>query len=294
MNKFPNASVVIVSLNRGNVLRKVLNAMLKLSYPAKYEVIVVENGSQKETKSVLREFEGNSKISVVDFVENQGVCVARNAGIAKARFEIVVNMDHDCIPDKNWLKDLVSGFDSEKVGGVTAYGGFGGTSTAFRKELLGKVGGYDEDYWYYREDTDLAFKIIELGYEFKQVKASYLHEHTETKPKGLWNLVKYVFQRWGFHMNDVLLYKKHPNDLCKNFLNIKFGFLVNPFSDIALATGKWHKRGAFRLSSPRGIVFLENRTPVHALIIFLFGFCYMLGLKFFRLMASFKHKKLLI
>lgn len=294
MKKLPNASIVVATYNRANVLQKVLNAMLKLHYPAEYEVIVVNDGSRDNTREVLENFSKNPKIKIINFEKNHGVCKARNEGIKIAKHEIVVNMDHDCIPKKNWLNDLVSGFDYEKVGVVSSYGGYGGTSTAFRKNLLEKVGGYDEDYGYYREDTDLTFKIIELGYEFKLVKADYVHEHTETKPKGIVGLVKYVFSRWKYHMNDVLLYKKHPNKLTKDFLDIRFGFLVNPLKDISLATGTWEKGRKLQLSSPRGITFLKNKGPLHALIIIFIGILYMIGLKFFRLIASIKYGKLLV
>ncbi|PIU21160.1 MAG: hypothetical protein COT15_03735 [Candidatus Diapherotrites archaeon CG08_land_8_20_14_0_20_34_12] len=292
---FPNVSIIIAAHNNANILKKVLDAMLKLDYPKEYEIIVINDGSKDETKKMLNQnFGKNPKITIINLEKNQGVCKARNTAIKIAKNNIVVNMDHDCIPEKNWLKDLMLGFDSEKVGAVTSYGGYGGTSTAFRKNLLDKVKGYDEDYGYYREDTDLTFKIIELGYEFKQVKANYVHDHGETKPKGIFGLIKYVINRWKYHMNDVLLYKKHTNKLTKDFLDIKFGFLVNPLKDISLATGTWKAGEKLKLSSPRGITFLENKTPIHTIIILLVGIGYMLGLKFFRAIASIKYGKLLI
>jgi len=293
--KWPNASIVIATYNRASTLRKVLKAMLKLSYPAKYEIIVVNDGSTDNTKEMLeKEFSKEPKIKIINFRKNKGVCKARNAGIKKARYEIVVNMDHDCIPSKTWLKDLVSGFTSGKVGVVSSYGGFGGTSTAFRKKLLEKVHGYDEEYRYYREDTDLTFKIMELGYEYKLVKADYIHDHVETKPKNLIALARYVLQRLRYHQNDVLLYKKHPNELTRKFLDIKFGFLVNPMYDFKVATGLWRKNGKLSLSSPRGIVFIENKTPLHTLAIVLLGIAYVIAVKSARLIASIKFGKLLI
>jgi len=293
--KFPNVSIVIATYNRANTLRKVLLAMLKLDYPARYEIIVVNDGSTDNTKEMLtREFLGNKKITIVNFEKNQGVCKARNEGIKLARYEIVVNMDHDCIPSKTWLRDLIKGFTSKKVGVVSSYGGFGGTSTAFRKELLEKVGGYDEDYRYYREDTDLTFKIIELGYEYKLVKADYFHDHIETKPAGFFGLLKYAFQRLRYHQNDVLLYKKHPNELTRKFLHIRFGFLVDPIYDFKVATGLWKNKGSFELSSPRGIVFIQNKTPLHAFAIVLAGIGYVVAVKLARFWASIKLGKLLI
>lgn len=295
MKRWPNVSIVVATYNRANTLRKVLKAMLKLSYPAKYEIIVINDGSTDNTKQMLeKEFAGNPKITIINFDKNQGVCKARNAGIKRAKYEIVVNMDHDCIPSRNWLKDLISGFTHSKVGVVSSYGGYGGTSTAFRKHLLEKVGGYDEDYRYYREDTDLTFKIMELGYEYKLVKADYVHDHVETKPKNLFELAKYVWQRLKYHQNDVLLYKKHPNELTRKFLGIKFGFLVNPMYDFKIATGLWKPGAKLSLSSPRGIVFIENKTPLHALAIIFLGICYVFAVKLARLYASIKFRKLLI
>jgi len=290
----PKASIVIAAFNNAKTLRKVLEAMLLLDYDNEFEVIVVNDGSTDNTKEMLeKEFAKEKKIKVINFEKNQGVCKARNAGINAAKHEIIVIMDHDCIPAKDWLKNLVSGFSSERIGIVSSYGYYGGTSTAFRAFLLRKVNGYDESFGYYREDTDLSFRIMELGYEFKLVKADFIHDHTETKPKNLIELFFYVLKRWKLHMNDVLLYKKHPK-LAKDFLHVKFGFLVSPLADISLATGKWKKDSELKLSSPRGIIFLENKSIFHAIAIYFIAFIFMLGLKFFRLIGSIKYGKLLI
>ncbi|MEM4662842.1 MAG: glycosyltransferase family 2 protein, partial [Candidatus Diapherotrites archaeon] len=125
-NNLPNVSIIVATYNRANILRKTLNAMLKLKYPSKYEIIVINDGSTDNTREMLnKEFLGNDKITIINFEKNQGVCKARNAGIKIAKHEIIVTMDDDCIPDKNWLKDLVSGFSDPKVAVVSSYGGFG-------------------------------------------------------------------------------------------------------------------------------------------------------------------------
>ena len=291
--KYPKVSIVIPTLNNPEILRKVLKAMLELDYPADYEIIVVNDGSTDYTKEMLKQFDKNKKISVIN-LPRSGVCKARNAGIAKAKYDFVINMDHDCIPEKDWLEVIMNGFDSSKIGIVTGYGGYGGTSTAFKKNILEKVGGYDEDYFYYREDTDIAFKIIEQGYELRKVSKRYVHDHKMSKPKNTWQMVKHVWNRLKNHKNDVLLYKKHPNKLTKDFLDIKFGFLINPMNDFGAATGLWHKNSNFRLSSPRGITYLENKTPIHTLIIIFSGIGYVLAVKTMRLYASVKFGKLLI
>ena len=292
--KYPNVSIIVPTFNNQEVLQKALNGLLKLSYPSKYEIIVINDGSTDKTKKMLKEkFSDKKKIKIFN-IPRSGVCVARNTGIKKSKYSIIVNMDHDCIPEKNWLKKMAEGFSSPKIGIVNAFGAFGGTSTAFRRKVLEEVNYYDEHYFYYREDTDLTFKILEKGYEMNSVKAEFKHDHKIDNPKNIFDLIKFFHWRLKNHMNDVLLYKKHPNKLTEDFLGIKFGFLINPVKDFKTATGTWDGKGRFKLSSPRGIVFLKNKTPIHTLIIFFLGICYVLAVKFFRLIGSIKHRKLLI
>lgn len=293
--QYSNASIVIASFNNRVVLEKVLKAMLALDYPAEFEIIVVDDGSKDGTVEMLREKFGNEKkIRVIGFGANKGVCRARNEGIRAARYPIVVNMDHDCIPSKSWLRDLISGFESPKVGVVSSFGSYGGTSTAFRKELLGKVHGYDERYFYYREDTDLTFSIMDLGYEYKVVNADYLHDHNEVAPKGKKQMLKYVLKRLRYHENDALLFKKHPK-LASPFLHVKFGFLVDPRQDFRVVVNKWEGSSKeLKLGSPRGIVMLENKSPLHAIAIILMGIVYVFAVKFYRLVGSIKFGKLLL
>ena len=294
-NRWSEASVVMATYRNPVGLEKTLNGLLKQDYSASFEIIVVNDGSPDNTREMLDSKFGKSpRIKIIHFEKNLGVCRARNAGIRVAQYPIVINMDHDCIPEKDWLKKMVAGFDSEKVGVVSAYGGFGGTSTGFRKELLEKVGGYDEEYRYYREDTDLTFKIMDLGYDFKLVKSNYLHDHEEVKPKGFQQFFRHVLKRLQYHQNDVLLWKKHPTRVCAEFLHVKFGFLVDPRTDFAVATGLWQKNGKFGLSSPRGIRFVENRSLFHAFVIVLGGLAYVVAVKFSRLIGSIKFKKLLL
>jgi len=294
VKKSSNASIVVATYNNKSILKKTLNALVDQDFAGKYEVVVVNDGSTDGTGQFLDPYaKKNAKIKVFH-QKNSGVCRARNVGIENSQYEIIVNMDHDCIAQKNWLQKICDGFDAEDVGVVSAYDYYGGTSTAFRKDLLEKVGSYDEEYRYYREDTDLTFKIMDLGFKFKLVKARYFHDHTETKPRGFAALVSHVLQRLYYHQNDVLLYKKHPTRVCEEFLHIKYGFLIDPVQDFKVATGLWKNGGKMELSSPRGITFLENKSPLHAFFIVLIGISYVIAVKTSRLIGSARFGKLLI
>jgi len=292
---FPKTSIVIATFNNALTLKKVLKKMLVLDYPNDFEVIVVDDGSSDGTiKMLQKDFGRNKRIRVLGFGKNKGVCKARNHGIHMAKFPIVVNMDHDCIPEKNWLRKLVRPFEKPKIGVTSSFGDFGGTSTAFRKSLLDRVGGYDEDYFYYREDTDLTFKIMDLGYEFRKVEAGYLHDHEEVKPDGFFAMIKYVLKRLRYHQNDVLLYKKHPR-LAGKFLDVKLGFLVSPKADFKAVANLWEGSSKeLKLCSPRGIVLIRNKSPLHALAIIFLASLYVLAVKLSRLWASLRFRKLLL
>lgn len=293
--RWPKCSIIVATFNGEKVIQKTLESLLELDYPNEYEIIVVDDGSEDNTKTILNKFKNKKKIKLILFGKNKGVCKARNAAINASKNSIIVNMDHDCIASKEWLKQMVKEFDDKKVGMTSGFVIYGGTSTAFRKSVLDEVGNYDEEYRYYREDTDLAFKIIESGYEAKLVKSSFFHENSFKKPQGLKETIKYILNRLYLHQNDVLLYKKHPNKRCEEFLKIKYGFLVDPKSDLTAATGKWMgKERSLKLSSPRGIIFLQNKSPIHASIIILTGIGYVIGVKTSRLIGSLRFGKLLI
>jgi hypothetical protein len=92
----------------------------------------------------------------------------------------------------------------------------------------------------------------------------------------------------------VLLFKKHPK-LASEFLNVKFGFLVSPLSDFKVVANLWEGSSKkMELSSPRGIIFINNKTPLHTILIILSGIVYVIAVKLFRLLGSIKFGKLLI
>ena len=111
-----NASIVVATYNNRKTLEKTLDSLLKQKFSGKYEVIVVNDGSFDGTKEFLDIYAKGKKNLKVFHQENRGVCRARNRGIENSQYEIVVNMDHDCIAEKEWLEKLVKGVDSEKIG----------------------------------------------------------------------------------------------------------------------------------------------------------------------------------
>lgn len=297
-NSIPrSATIIVATLNGGDPVVRAINGMLAQQFKGSYDIVVVDDGSfDGVTPGLLRKhFSTNKRVKLI-FLPRSGVCKARNAGIRASTGEVVINLDHDCIPEKDWLQTMVNGFNSPAVGIVSAYGHFGGTSTGFRKELLDHVGGYDEDYFYYREDTDLSFKIMELGYRFHRVTgARYREDRTLVQPRGVGKLIRYAWQRYRYHMNDVLLHKKHPTPLCERMLHVRFGHFVDPVEDFKVVTGLWENPSApMVISSPRGMAFMPVNGVGALVLAIAIGMGYALGMKIARLAGSIKHGHLLV
>lgn len=301
------ASVVVTTFNNVGVLRETLPLLVNQDFNGFFEVIVVNDGSTDGTREFLEGFlENFGKCGlVVVHQDNLGVCKARNVGFGLARGEFVINMDHDCYVGRDWLFEMVSGFEDEGVGVVSSLDFYGGSSTAFRKVALDLVkegfgSFYDEEYYFFREDTDLSFRVMELGFEFNLIPRNFWHNPVGVKPReDLSSVLPYALERLRLHWNDVLLFKKHSElRECRDFLHVWMGFLVNPWEDFKVATGLWTGSdkpiGKFELSSPRGFVFLRNESFLHWLVIVVGGIGYVLAIKFSRLIGSFKHGKLLI
>lgn len=86
----PLVSVIIPSYNSARFIRATLESVLKQS-PAVFELIVVDDGSTDDSASIVASYEAVRLIRQT----NQGVAVARNAGLAIARGEYLVFLDAD-------------------------------------------------------------------------------------------------------------------------------------------------------------------------------------------------------
>jgi glycosyltransferase involved in cell wall biosynthesis len=101
-------SAVISTYNRAAVLPRALDSIL--NQDAKdfvYEIIVVDNNSDDDTRSVIDSFlaRGGPELRYV-FEGRQGVSFGRNAGIAAARAPIIAFFDDDVLVPRNWLATI--------------------------------------------------------------------------------------------------------------------------------------------------------------------------------------------
>lgn len=115
MSRLPFVSIVVPAYNEAQVLPDCIEALLEQSYPrSQYEVIVVDNGSTDGTRAVIDRYPVRS----VTENETQSSYAARNAGLRKARGDIIAFTDADCVPHSEWVSTAVEGFKNSQVGAV--------------------------------------------------------------------------------------------------------------------------------------------------------------------------------
>ena len=156
------------------------------------EVIVVDDGSRDDSVASLASFP-DARMRLLRLTQNQGRSAARNAGAKRARGNIVVFMDSDCLPLNNgFLAAHLNVLDRGHVastGHVIGTGGgfweryqrdaslrrqrqhsrghgYAGSSQnlVVLKSAFEQAGGFDIDYRHYGfEDRDLLLRLCEVG-----------------------------------------------------------------------------------------------------------------------------------
>lgn len=178
-------SVIVPVYNSEVTITSCLKALKQQSL-SPLEIIVVDDGSVDRTVELAKEW-----AVVVYNTHRKGASGARNTGAYAAKGDILAFTDSDCVPPKDWLKNITSVFSDITVSAVG--GGYSsGTSNSFwqrfcyeelvfrRKDRNGQVktlvsnnfacrrsvfleeGGFSEEYPVC-EDMFLSYKITQRG-----------------------------------------------------------------------------------------------------------------------------------
>ena len=108
-----DVSVIICTYNRCQSLQTTLVSLLSLEVPEglAWEVLVVDNNSTDQTKTVVEDFAAKVPFSVTRVLETEpGLSEARNAGLRHAKGEIISFLDDDVLVFPDWLTEVCKGF----------------------------------------------------------------------------------------------------------------------------------------------------------------------------------------
>jgi cellulose synthase/poly-beta-1,6-N-acetylglucosamine synthase-like glycosyltransferase len=144
---FPKFSILIAAKNEELVLGRLLSRLVNLDYPkGRYEVLIVEDGSSDHTAQVGRDYEYRFP-NIIKFshrLSSSGKPAALNYGLGLASGEIVVVVDADNVPRRDFLSKAARYFDDPNVTAVQ-----GMTRPINRDEnFITKLSAYEEVAWF--------------------------------------------------------------------------------------------------------------------------------------------------
>src|ERR1700744_3442625 len=95
-------SIIIPLYNRPEEIRELLETLTQQTYK-QFEVLVIEDGSDKDAAEIVKGFSG--RLDVKYFVKpNSGQGFSRNFGFEKAKGDYFVVFDSDCLIPENYLE----------------------------------------------------------------------------------------------------------------------------------------------------------------------------------------------
>lgn len=116
----PGVSVVVCARNEEENLQDYLHNLLTQDYP-QYEVIVVDDGSEDQTRMILEQYARQCNNMYHTFVPHGARVMstkklALTIGIKAAHYDYILLTDADCRPEsKNWIKEMMGGFADAKT-----------------------------------------------------------------------------------------------------------------------------------------------------------------------------------
>jgi glycosyltransferase involved in cell wall biosynthesis len=114
-------TVILCTYNRCRSLAKALESVALSSLPAsvEWEVLVIDNNSKDETRSVVERYcqRYPARFRFI-FQPRQGKSYALNTGIREARGDVLAFMDDDVEVDPHWLRNLTDPLNDRKWAGA--------------------------------------------------------------------------------------------------------------------------------------------------------------------------------
>lgn len=110
MNQEKTLSIIIPVYNAENFLIDCLNSLVNQSYK-NIEIILVDDGSNDNSKKIIQSYMANDSRIVGYFRENSGVSSARNFGIKHSKGEYIAFVDADDWVDLNAFEETINQFN---------------------------------------------------------------------------------------------------------------------------------------------------------------------------------------
>lgn len=227
----PSVDVIIPAYNESEVIRDCLQSFVSQTY-SNFRVHFIDDQSTDDTKAIIQEYvaQDPQRFHLHEFGK-VGPGKARNLVAYNSTAEILAFTDADCIPQNQWIEELVLGFLDTKVastGGphlapiqsnpfqlsverflkrasplIAFYKRSGNEivetrhnplcNVAYRRDIFARLRGFREDL-FPGEDVEMDQRITDAGYRITyNPKAVVFHHRPESIER--WNRVMHAYGR---------------------------------------------------------------------------------------------------
>jgi GT2 family glycosyltransferase len=221
------ASIVIVTYNHQKYLDNCIRSVQQQEYP--HEIIIVDNGSEDNTVDFVT---SNFPDIRLIRNKNTGYGAGNNIGVTHSSGEYVVILNPDTITEKNWLRELITPiqtdpdiittpkillFDGSAINtcgninhitgltftrGLYAHpqshdqkeevSGISGACFAMRRDAFIRIGGFDERFFLYNEDSEFSWRAHLFQIPVLYIPSSIIyHDYSlSVSPQKMYHLEK--------------------------------------------------------------------------------------------------------
>lgn len=219
-------SLYIPAYNAEKTIRFSLEAILNQTFKFN-EIIVINDCSTDKTLEVISSFK--NQIKIINNNLNRGLGYCRNYAISISQNNLVASIDADVVPDKNWLENLLNDHknnNSSYTGGklieknidknifnkwrsihlIQNWGDKSfknppfvfGCNNILNKEVISKIGLYDEDLKTNGEDVAFSKKLSESDISTYYSERAYCfhiqHDNLISLSKRYWRYKTFAYK----------------------------------------------------------------------------------------------------
>jgi len=265
-------SIIIPVYNRPQEIDELLASLTKQTYSKRFEVVVVEDGSEYSSKKIVEKYSKDLEINYF-YKENSGAGASRNFGMQQASGNYFIIFDSDCIIPPHYLeevhKTLTQNYTDAFGGADAAHesftiiqkainysmtsflttGGIRGSKKAvdkfqprsfnfgISKKAFDTTTGFSD--MKIGEDIDLTFRLWENNFETQFIENAFVYHKRRS------TFQQFFKQTFAFGKGRPFLNKKYPKTSKITYWFPTIFLLIFIFSGISFFFGSQFFVGAF-------------------------------------------------
>lgn len=238
MKDKPLVCIIILNWEGEKVINDELLSLKKTDYP-NHKIIVVDNGSKDKSVKIISKFHN---VELLKLKENIGYTKGFNYGwnycMKKYSPKYICNLNNDLVVvKKDWLSLMVKELEKKKSNGicenqetfpneekrvmgknpVREITFVGGASMLVKIDVIKKIGGLDENFFFGADDKDFGLRAIKVGFKIIHTDLSeYVHRGSFSYQKSNKDFI-YKHQSYG----EMLYFFRHGTASGKSNVPLK-------------------------------------------------------------------------